>query len=427
MRKVISILIFSFLLLNITSCYDAEEIDDLLFVNAMGVDKGISDKWRLTLVFPALQESGSETSGSDEQSGDGGSSGGQAYISIDAPTFFTGIDMLNTSLPKKLNFTQTQLIIINEDILKDGEIGQFIAPLGRFEQIRKSAHVYVVRGEAQELLKEFKPIMGTTLSKSFQLFIQIAEETGFFSFITFENFYESIKSHSHSALLPLAAKNDFKTFKKSGDPWGTKHKSGGGYIAGEIPRIGQNKIDVFGTAVFDGYKMAGILNGDETRFLLMARGDFKRGFFTIPDPKKPELALPLDIRAGRKPEVKVSLRDSKPFINLKVQLDGEILAVQSMIDYEQPSQKKLLEQEFKKVVQSGIEDVIRKCQRLNSDVFNFGDYAARNFLTIGAFEKYDWNSRFKDAEVKVDVTFIIRRTGTQIKSFPLKDPVGEEE
>ncbi|NLB53962.1 MAG: hypothetical protein GX808_13645 [Syntrophomonadaceae bacterium] len=97
-----------------------------------------------------------------------------------------------------------------------------------------------------------------------------------------------------------------------------------------------------------------------------------------------------------------------------------------MIDYEQPQQKRLLEQEFEKVVQTGIEDVISKCQGLNADIFSFGDYAARNFLTIGAFEKYNWNKRFKDAQVKVDVSFIIRRTGTQIKSSPMKNPTGED-
>ena len=422
MHKIILILILGVLLLNITSCYDADEIDELLFVTAMGVDQGISDKWRLTLVFPSMQEGG----GGQEQSEGGSNTGEQNIVSIDAPTFFTGINMLNTSLPKKLDFSQTQLIVINDEIARNGEIGQFIAPLGRFEQIRKSAHVYVVKGKSLDLLKEFQPIPGTTLSKSFQLYPEIAESSGFFPHIPFEDFYESIKSHSRSAILPLTAKNDFKNFEKSGKPWGTEFKTGGSYIAGEIPRTGQSKIDVFGTAVFDGHQMVGTLNGDETRFLLMARGEFKRGLFTIPDPKKPELALPLDVRIGKRPAIKVSLRDSKPVINLKVQLDGDILAVQSMIDYEQPSQKKLLEQEFQKVAQSGIEDVIRKCQRLNADVFNFGDYAARSFLTIGDFEKYNWNSRFKDAQVKVDVSFIIRRTGTQIKSSPLRDPVGDD-
>ena len=423
MRKVIAILLISILLMNFTACFDADEIDDYLFVSAMGIDKGKTDKWRLTLQLPALQDGGG---GEQEQSGGDSGQGTPHYVSIDAPTFFTGIDMLNSSLPKKLNFSQMQIIYLGEELVRNGEIGQFIAPLGRFRQLRRSAHVFVVKENALDFIKENKPALGTNLSKTFQLFYQIAETTGFFPHVTFEYFYESLKSTSYQAMLPLAAVNDFKNFKKTGKPWGTEFKTGGYYTAGELPRIGENNGEVFGTAVLNGEKMVGTLNGDETRFLLMARGEFNRGVFTIPDPKKPELAIPLDVKANKKPDIKVSFRDSKPVINLKIQLDGDLLAVQSMIDYEQPQQKRLLEQEFEKVVQTGIEDVISKCQGLNADIFSFGDYAARNFLTIGAFEKYNWNKRFKDAQVKVDVSFIIRRTGTQIKSSPMKNPTGED-
>jgi spore germination protein KC len=170
--------------------------------------------------------------------------------------------------------------------------------------------------------------------------------------------------------------------------------------------------------------MVGELNGDETRFLLMTRGEFKQGSFTMQDPKKPELIIPLDVRASKKPDIEVDCKGAKPVIRLKVQLDADLLAVQSMINYEQPELQSLLEQTFKKSVKEGITSLIKKCQDLNADVFHFGDYAAKNFLTIDAFESYDWNSHFKEAEVIVDVNFAIRRTGTQIKSYPIKDPIG---
>jgi len=430
MRKVIILLILGTFLLSLTACYDAHEMDDMLYVVAIGVDKGISDKWRLTIQFPTMKEGGGQTQsgsggGGQSQSGSGGAEqSGHSYASIDVLSFFTGIDMLNASLPRKLNFSHTQIIVFSEELAEEGLIGEYIASLSRFYEIRRSAHVFVVKGNAIDFIKENKPVIGTTISKSFQVLAHASENIGFFPHTTLENFYEGLKSPYGQAISVMASVNDSKSFAEKGEPWGTQFKTGGDYFAGQFPRTGQNKIEVWGTALFNGDKMVGELNGDETRFLLMTRGEFKQGSFTMQDPKEPELIIPLDVRASKKPDIKVDCKGAKPVIQLKVQLDADLLAVQSMINYEQPELQSLLEEAFKKSVEEGITELIKKCQDLNTDVFHFGDYAAKNFLTIDAFENYDWNRCFNEAEVIVDVNFAIRRTGTQIKSYPIKDPIG---
>lgn len=160
--------------------------------------------------------------------------------------------------------------------------------------------------------------------------------------------------------------------------------------------------------------------------MLMVRGDFERGDFTMQDPKKPEVIIPLDVKSAAEPEIKVAFADSKPVIHVKIRLNADLLAVQSMINYEQPELKSLLEETFKQSVVEGVNKVIEKCQGLNLDVFLFGEYAARSFLTIGELEDYNWNSRFKDAEITVQVEFDIRRTGKQIGSYPINDSEGAE-
>ena len=79
-------------MVSLTSCYDANEIDNVLHVAAIGVDQGISDKWRLTLQFSTMKESGGG-GGGESQSGGGASKGEYTFVTIDAPSFFTGINM----------------------------------------------------------------------------------------------------------------------------------------------------------------------------------------------------------------------------------------------------------------------------------------------------------------------------------------------
>jgi len=426
MRKIAMILLLIFLTINLTSCYDANEIDDMAHVVAIGVDKGISDKWRLTLQFSTMKES-SDGGGAETGSSSGDSKGDYSYVSIDAPSFFTGINMLNTSLPRKLNFMHAQIIVFSEEVAKSGLIGEWIAPIIRFREIRWSAHVFVVKGKALDFIKENNPFIGTMVSKSFQLLINESDETGFFPHVTLEDFYSGIKSTYHQSIATIAAVNDPENFKKEGEPWGTEFNTGGNYVAGQIPRFGDNKLELFGTALFKGDTMVSELNGDETRYLLMARGEFKRGLFTMQDPQRPEVIIPLDVTSSKKPEIRISFDGSMPVIKLKVELDADILAIQSGINYEQPELKSVLEDEFEITVLDGIASVIQKCQDLNIDVLKFGDAAAKSFLTIGDWESYNWNTHFKEATVTIEVKVTIRRTGTQIKSYPITGSEGENQ
>lgn len=422
MRKIAILLALAFLALNFTSCYDASEIDDLAHVVAIGVDKGISDKWRLTVQFHTMKESGG---GGGESGGSGGDSKGDySYVSIDAPSFFAGISMLNASLPRKLNFMHAHIIAFSEEVAKAGLIGEYISPLVRFRQIRWSSHVFVVKGKAIDFIKENNPFIGKTVSKGVQLLISEKDNTGYFPHTTLEDLYTGIKSSYHQAIVPLSAVNDSENFKEEGEPWGTEFTTGGQYVAGQLPRSGDNKIELFGTALFDRDTMVGELNGDETRYLLMVQGEFKHGLFTMQDPQNPEVILVLDVTSTKKPDIKVTFEGLKPIIQLKVELDADILSIQSNINYEKPELQVVLEDLLEKTIYEGLSSVIQKCQNLNVDAFEFGYIAARKFLTIDEWENYNWNSHFKEAAVTIEVEVIIRRTGTQIKTYPITGAEG---
>lgn len=428
MVKLVSLIMTCIILMTLFSgCYDMQEIDDIAHVLAMGVDKGVSDKWRLTLQFSTLKGG----SGGDQQesggSGGGGDQDGYTYVTVDAPSFFTGIDMLNSSIPRRLVFTHAGLIVLSEELAKDGLIGDYIAPIRRFKEIRGTAHLVVTKGNALDFIKSNKPLIGTTLAKAFQTAATESTNTGFFLHTTLNEFYDALKSTYHQPAVTMGAVNEFKNFKEEGAKWGTEFKTGGEYLAGQIPRQGENKIEYWGTALFDGDRMVGELNGKQTRALSMIRGEFRRGFFTVKDPKEPELIIPLDVRQARKPKVKVSFNDDIPTIDLTIYLQGDLLAVQSRLHYEQDPLLSLLEESFKKDVKDQVNQLINKCRSLNIDVFKFGDVAARQFGTIDQWEEYNWNKNFKDVKVTSQVEFIIKRTGIQTKSSPISGSEEEEE
>lgn len=407
------------------SCYDANEVDDLLHIIAIGVDSGIMDKWRLTIQFPTLKEPSMGGYGAGGGSGQSEDSG-YLSLSVEAPSFFTGIDMLNTTISRRIDFMHTEAIIISEELARSGKLGEFIAPIVRFRQIRRSMHLFISKVPAMEFINSNKPLIGTALSKNIQVLVKETDNTGFFPHLTLNEFYSRLKSSYRQPIAIMASINNLESFKETGDKYQDKYKSGGEYYAGELPIIGQRRPEFLGAAVFDGDKMVCELTGDETRLLQMTSGDFRNGYFTAIDPIKPSLVIPLNVREAASPKVKISIDKDNPVIHLKVYLEGDLLAVQSRISYEEPELKQVLEKAFEKQIKDGLDRLMKKLKKMGTDICGFGRTAAKQFLTIQEWEEYEWLSKFKNAEITTEVDFIIRRTGTQLKCSPIISSEGKE-
>ena len=63
LKKVfVIILIIIFCMFTLTGCYNAEGLETLAYAVAIGIDKGESDKIRISLQFAVLSESSGESS-----------------------------------------------------------------------------------------------------------------------------------------------------------------------------------------------------------------------------------------------------------------------------------------------------------------------------------------------------------------------------
>lgn len=413
MRRLVSLSALILIALSLASCYDAREIGQQLHVLVIGVDQGRADKWRLTLQIMMVSASDSKDSGSNPSQT--AKIGEEDVLTVDAPSFFGGMNLLNTLRSRKISLSHAHVIVFSEELAKSGKVNEFIAPINRFIEIRPSARVIVVKGRADEFLKENTPLLGSLVSEDLQLLLDRGKETGFFPVVTLNQFSGALRSVYEQPIATLGAINEPTAFPEKGQPWGTEFKPDADYTAGEVPRKGENKTEFLGTAIFRGDKMVAELTGEETRYMLMARGEFERGFFTVQDPLAPHLVIPLDVKKAEKTKVAVNITGPHPVIDLKISLNVDILAIQSEVKYEQPELKAFLEGVFADIVQSGVVTIIKKCQSLNVDVFLFGNHAAGKFLVIEDLEAYKWNERFHEALINVKVEVAIRRTGRLLR------------
>lgn len=329
MRKISTVIILFAVALLSTSCFDAHEVDNYAYVTTVGVDKGIIDKWRYSFQITNMR-----TAGAKEGSG-GKEAPEYVTITIDAPSFFHAVNVLDTSTARTLNFRHTKYIVISRDIAESGMFTESLGPIIRFREIRRTTGVLVSTCTAESLIQEFNPKIGISMARLQEGLMEQSKETGFFPEMRLKDYYNDLKSNYRQPIAILAGVNDFSHLPSQQEENNIQRKELGKRRAGEIPRKGGNTIEFFGTALFDGDKMVAELDGYETRIMLILRGEYNKGVFTLRDPLKPELYVSMYLRQRKKPKVKVEFQDGKPVLNIKLMLHGEILAIQSRIDYEE--------------------------------------------------------------------------------------------
>jgi spore germination protein KC len=150
----------------------------------------------------------------------------------------------------------------------------------------------------------------------------------------------------------------------------------------------------------------------------MLTGEIRETIFTYPDLEKPEeYIIVIEIRKGRSPEFKVNLTGEKPQFEVKLVLEGEIMSIQSGINYELDEAADKLDTYLEQTIRREVIKVIEKTQKeFKSDIIGFGEYTRPYFWTWQDWEDYHWLERYPDAEIEVKVQLDIRRTGLMIKT-----------
>ncbi len=415
-KKVIALILCLFASMLFSACYDAVEISEYAYVTMIGFDQGVTDSFRLTIQIPKFTkgsgESGGSSEGSDQEEKD------ELHI-VEASSMLSAMSIANTHIPFELNFMHTKAIVISEDLAMSGNLDKYIANLIRYRQVRRSTPVIICKGKSEEFIKAARPYLGVLITQSLENLIRQSEKTGFFPNVTLDDMYNSIKSDSVQLLSVYAALNKGENLKDEDEKYEGKYKIPGDYYAGDIPRKEGQEIELLGSTVSNGDIMVGKLTGFETQMVLLVRNELEKVVFTIPDPKSPESVVALEITEFERPKININTQEDKPKIHVKIKFEGDIGDVQSRINYENPELKPILESALEQFIINGMERTFAKCQVFKADVFNFGDVATHNFWTIAEWKSYNWHKKFADAEIKTEVDFIIRRTGTIQKSMPI--------
>lgn len=415
-KRVCIILIVLIQISILSGCYDNREPDDRAHVVAIGLDKGKSNMLRMTIQISVPMAVEGEGGG-----GGGGEKGkSSTIITVEAPTIYAGINMINTYHSRQICLLHVIAVVFSKELVKEG-ISKYIHTFIRGREFRPNMYIAVSTTSAEEYLHSVQSVLASNPSEyyfmtySSNIYTGLIPKTQFFDFHTrIENTYSQavailVGVDRYESIEDVEVENSSSMEKERTYPFS------GDFKAGDLPKVSEEKLQAMGLAVFDGPRMVGELDGQETSYYQMVTGEFNYSYMVFPDTEEKNSFIQLNVKKSRLPVRKVQMVNGKPNIYVRISLEADILSIQSGKNYKDIKKINIIEES----IEDFLEEEILRClkrtaKEFKSDIFAFGKVVKGSFLTWKEWEDFNWLRRYKDSIFEVEVDLKIRRTGLMI-------------
>lgn len=371
MRKVVLLPALAFMLLMLTSCWNYREVNDLAIVIGAAIDKGMTENYLLTVEL--LEVGGGQDTEVTSKA-----------LSVEGETVFDAVRKLISIERKRGYWGHIRALIVSEEIAAE-DLTQVIRFFRQDAETSGDLHIIISKGcRAEDILHADIP-HGTDISTSLAQCL------------------ESSRFLSKSPSTPL--------FKLS-----QELKS---LISPTLPVVTLIKLKdmtipvLSGAAVFHNKKLAGYLDGEETKAMLFLKDEIKGGVLVT---RKDPALLSLEILENN---TKIKTRnDGKQLaLDITVETKAAINEVTCNIEFSDPTVFDEIQRLAEEQLGKKLEDVIDKARSLRADIFGFGQKIYENNPRKWAEISGNYDEEFTNIRVNIDVNVDIVNTSIIYKQF----------
>lgn len=391
MRKIFFIIISIILcIVFLTGCWDNKELNAIGIVLAVGIEKEVKTGEIICTVEVVKPVTLKKNSGSEEST--------TQLITGRGNTIAEATRDIYTHIDRRLIFSHNKVIIIDEDIAREGVLPILDFFMRRYE-IRQVDKMIVAKGKkVREILST-----GGGISNIQGIYLEgIINNSKLTTRATTVNLMVFMKRLLSEGINPVTGvMKEVKNF--DGDD------------------ISNNQVKYSEVAVFKSDKLVGYLDEKETRGFNWITNNSKAGIININSTKNHKELVSTYIKTS-KSKIKPEINDEKIIFNIEIKESGDIADLPGLIDASDTKVIETLENELKKVIEVEVKMALNKTQKiLNSDVIGFGRSLKENYPKVWENVKEDWDKIFPNVEynVKVDVKF--EKPGLIFKKFEPKE------
>ena len=399
--------------LTLSGCHDQREIDDMAYPIAIGFDIGKANILRMTLQLAVPLSIGGGGGGESGGGGGGGEGESVSVITVDTPSIYSGLNMVNNIISKEINMSHAKVMVVSRKLAEKGT-GKYIQAMKRGRDFRPDMFIVVSNDPPDAYLRQVSSVLENNPAKYYELLLG-KDYSAYYPDSRVIDFHFATKSDDIEPTAVLSGINTKKSVDEFGmiSGLGEQYKDEGEYEAGEVPVVSDLKNVAMGTAVFKQDRMVGTLNGIESVCFQMVTGKYNHSYWTVPDVYDCNNVVVMNVVQRKRPRTTVEMKDGKPFITVQLDLEGDFTSIQGMQEYEKYPE--IIENRTKEIIKQNVMSVLeRTTDEFDADICGFGRYMKKHFLTLDEWKEFDWISQYKNCEFNVEVEYSIRRTGLLI-------------
>ena len=390
-----------------SSSYSYQNMSNLAYVLAIGIDKGEKAKMKISLQFTKSSAFSSQNSSSEDSSN-------IVLVSGEADSIFSGINLLNSYIGKEINLSHCNLVVFSEEFAKNGISSQIYSLLNN-EEFRPTTNLIISNCNAYEYLKSIKPNLEKLTTNYYDTFSSKSncDGTAILGGLNANNRTE--KTSSESSNEGDSENSNSSNDSSSSGSFETSSQSENVNVSNTITNSeeltagtssiqGKRGTENIGIAVFDDDKMCGKLNALETMCHLLLKNEIKTCIISInnPYPSMNKEKIELSLVPTRKSKIYVEIKDDIPYIYIDLNLKASIITLEDNLDYDNNEVLKTFSYTATDYLKNSYKDYFAKLKNYGIDIDCFSNKALSHFSTNQEWEKFNWSEKLKSAVIEVN-------------------------
>ncbi|MCM3628314.1 Ger(x)C family spore germination protein [Paenibacillus glycanilyticus] len=366
-------LILSILLTS--GCWDRTEINDLAFITGTAFDLTEKGEYLLSLQFAVPTSSDGGGTGEPQQK--------FFVLSATGKNANEAFEKIQKKNSRKLFTAHRSVILIGESLGRHG-INDVLDVFSHDPRQRLKTYIMVVKGgEAQEVLQTRYPFDQVPMEAVKEMEIQRAEIA-----TSLRDFFLAASSPGVYPMMGVIE----------------------AVSEGSNPSNKTNMFKLSGAAVFKDLKLVGLLDGFEADGLNWANSHMKDGRINAELPEGIGNVGMVVVRASRM--IKSDLRGDRIHFKIILHGKGTLIENNTDLDVSVPKNLTLVQHALEKSAEKQIHNAILKLQKqFKADAIGLGRELYRNKPTEWKAVQKEWDQKFAEAEVTVDVKLTIGGAG----------------
>ena len=397
-----------------TNSTSSKKIDNMAYIVAVGIEKGTVEKYKMCFELSTIKSSSSESSSENSENSSKSSSSNSeeespyTVYSVECDSIDTGISLLNTYINKQINLSHCKIIVISEDIAKDG-IRSIVYNFVNKIEIRPDCNIIISQTPGNEFKDNDKPSLEDVLTQYFDISSNTDDnDTDYTKIVTLNEFYSSLEDPLKQPYAALGIINNAKSSKESSNNNDIEIDNSVGSIKSKKEKY---LVELIGIAVFNDDKMVGKLSSMETVCHLALIDNLKQSTISIPSPFEQNDKINLFIGVTRSPKIKVYIDKNlpTPFVKIDLMVIGRLLSFNNT--------EKTIDQNIIHEMESKTNEYLRKqmydylyktSKEFKSDISGIGTNAPINFLTHQDLDNYNWLKNYENCFFQINVNTSIK-------------------